>query len=185
MSPATAYIGLGSNLGDRRALIRSGLCALGELDGVEVHRVSPLIETMPQGPPGQDRYVNGAAALDTDLNPRRLLERMLAIEHAHGRDRRRQERWGPRPLDLDLLMYDDRIIDEPGLIIPHPRMHQRVFVLEPLARIAPAVRHPILGLTIECLRNRLRGRGAEEYRVTDTCSQERRAADTSQQWSGV
>ena len=150
MKTATAYISLGSNLGDRRRAIEGAVHDLGATPGVEVVAVSPLIETEPQGP-SQPPYLNAAAGLRTRLSPRRLLEAMLAIEAAHGRDRGRERRWGPRRLDLDLLMFDDLVIDQPGLIVPHPRLHLRSFVLEPLARIAPQAIHPTLGMTIECL----------------------------------
>ncbi|MHC4415438.1 MAG: 2-amino-4-hydroxy-6-hydroxymethyldihydropteridine diphosphokinase [Planctomycetota bacterium] len=171
MPRPTAYIALGSNIGDRRRAIESALAALAALDGVEVVAVSSLMETMPEGPPGQGRYLNAAAILRSDLEPRALLEAMLSIEADHGRDRRAEQRWGPRRLDLDLLMYDDRIIDEPGLTVPHPRMHARTFVLEPLVEIAAAAVHPGLGVTIECLRNRLASRTAAEYEVPPPCCQ--------------
>ncbi len=150
-----AYIGLGSNLGDRRRNLESALGALRETSGIELVAVSMLIETEPEGPPGQDRYLNGAATICTKLSPRGLLHVMLEIESAHGRERTVERRWGPRRLDLDLLMYADRIIDEPELVVPHPRMHQRTFVLAPLAQIAPDAVHPVLGVTIRALHERL------------------------------
>lgn len=152
MTTITAYIGLGSNLGDRAGHLRRALEKLAATDRIEVRAVSPVIETEPQGPPGQGRYLNAAACLTTTLAPRALLEVLLAIEHAHGRRREGELRLGPRTLDLDLLLYGDRIIDEPGLTVPHPRLHERLFVLDPLAAIAPQTRHPGLGETIECLR---------------------------------
>ena len=97
---------------------------------------------------------------------------MVAIEAAHGRDRRREQRWGPRLIDLDLLLYEDRVLDWPGLTVPHPRMHLRMFVLGPLAQVAPSVVHPVLSLTIECLRDRLASQLSTEYHPTATCSQE-------------
>ncbi len=150
-----AYLGLGSNLGDRRRNLESALGALRETTGIELTAVSTLIETDPEGPPGQDRYLNGAATIRTKLSPRGLLHAMLEIESVHGRDRTKEGRWGPRRLDLDLLMYADRIIDEPELVVPHPRMHQRTFVLAPLAEIAPDAVHPVLGVTIRTLHERL------------------------------
>ena len=138
-----AYIALGSNLGDRGALILAALEDLRRTAGIEVLKVSDLVETDPVGPPGQSRYLNAAAMLRTTLQPVALLARLLAVEAQHGRDRRSQARWGPRTIDLDLLLYGDRIIDQPGLHLPHPRMCEREFVLRPLAQIAGAVVHPV------------------------------------------
>lgn len=138
----TAFIGLGANLGDREGNIRAALARLDATPGVRVERVSALRETAPVGgPPGQPPYLNGAARLSTTLAPRALLERLLAIEAALGRVR--AERWGPRAIDLDLLLYDDLRIEEEDLSVPHPRMRERPFVMEPLAEIgydAPRVR---------------------------------------------
>jgi 2-amino-4-hydroxy-6-hydroxymethyldihydropteridine diphosphokinase len=107
----------------------------------------------------ESAYLNAAAILRCRLEPRALLDEMLAIEASHGRDRRREERWGPRRLDLDLLLYEDLVLDEPGLTVPHPRLHERSFALGPLAQIAAQTVHPVLGLTIEQLRDRLSGAG--------------------------
>lgn len=158
----TAYIALGSNLGDRHAMIRSALTSLRATPGVEVIAVSRIIETAPVGGPGQGAYLNAAAELRTTLSPRDLLNTCLSIERAHGRDRASAQHWGPRVLDIDLLLYGGRIIDEPGLCVPHPRMLERRFVLAPLAEIAPAAMHPIEGLTIESLLDRLGSRGGME-----------------------
>ena len=125
-----AYIGLGSNLGDREATIRAALAAL---PGVVA--VSELRETAPVGVVDQPPFLNGAAALETELTPRELLDALLAVEQGLGRERR--ERWGPRTIDLDLLLYGDETIDEPGLDVPHPRLHERRFALEPLAELEP------------------------------------------------
>ncbi len=154
MIEATAHIGLGSNLGDRRGLIEAAIETLDGLAGVKVTAVSPLIETEPVGPSGQPGYLNGAAALKTTLGPRDLLNAMRALEVSCGRDRQTEQRWGPRRLDLDLLLWGDLVIDEPGLTVPHPRMHERLFVLEPLALIAPGAIHPTLRMSVECLRDR-------------------------------
>ena len=138
---------MGSNVGDRHANLAFAVAALREIPAVRVFAVSEAIETEPVGGPlGQGPYLNAAAGLQTTLRPRELLELLLAIERRLGRVR--AERWGPRTLDLDLLLYDDRVIDEPGLRVPHPRMHERLFVLRPLAAIAPSARHPVLGTTV-------------------------------------
>jgi 2-amino-4-hydroxy-6-hydroxymethyldihydropteridine diphosphokinase len=144
----TAYIALGSNLGDRRETIESALRALAGTERVEVARVSTIIETAPEGPAPQGWYLNAAAELRPTCSPRELLDVMLEIERRHGRDRAREVRFGPRTLDLDLLLYDQRIVNEPGLTLPHPRLHERVFVLEPLAEIAPRAFHPVLRMTM-------------------------------------
>ncbi len=155
MGASIAYIALGSNVGDRRAAIESALRALGGTPGVQVTATSTIIETAPEGPLGQPAYLNAAAALATTLAPRELLERLLAIEVQQGRDRAAEQRWGPRRLDLDLLLYDDRIIDEPDLTVPHPRLHERAFVLTPLADIAETTIHPLYKVSIKCLCRRL------------------------------
>ncbi len=118
--------------------------------------MSRLIETDPQGPPGQERYLNGAVAIDTALPPRGLLEALLAIEAALGRDRASEPRWGSRTLDLDLLLYGDLVLDQEGLRVPHPRLHERAFVLAPLAEIAPEAVHPVLRQTAASLYATLR-----------------------------
>jgi len=133
------FIALGSNLGDRVQHIRDALRELAEAGDIRVLAVSSLHETDPVGgPPGQPRYLNAAAELATDLEPHVLLQRMQAIEQRHGRER--TIRNGPRTLDLDLLLYRDRVLDEPDLCVPHPRMWQRDFVLKPLAEICDPTR---------------------------------------------
>jgi 2-amino-4-hydroxy-6-hydroxymethyldihydropteridine diphosphokinase len=127
-----AYVGLGANLGDREATIRRAAELLGAL------RVSTLRETEPWGYADQPLFLNGVAELDTEEGPRALLDRLLAIERELGRVRG-GERYGPRTIDLDLLLYGDLELDEPGLAVPHPRLHERVFVLEPLAELAAGV----------------------------------------------
>jgi 2-amino-4-hydroxy-6-hydroxymethyldihydropteridine diphosphokinase len=130
-----AYVGVGANLGDREATIRA---ALGALPGVV--GVSELRETEPVGVVDQPPFLNGAVALETELGPRQLLETLLAVERELGRERR--ERWGPRTIDLDLLLYGDETIDEPGLTVPHPRLHERSFALEPLLDLDPGLSIP-------------------------------------------
>jgi 2-amino-4-hydroxy-6-hydroxymethyldihydropteridine diphosphokinase len=126
-----AFVGLGSNLGDREGTI---LAALSRLDGVVA--VSVLRDTDPVGFEDQPPFLNGVAALETELPPRVLLDRLLEVERSLGR-RREGPRFGPRTIDLDLLVYGDLELDEPGLTIPHPRLHERRFALEPLAELAP------------------------------------------------
>lgn len=158
MSANVAYLALGSNLGDRAAHIQSAIEHLRRINGVEVQADSSMIETAPVGLPNQGPYLNAAVKVMTTLPPRQLLQACLHIEQAHGRDRRQQQRWGPRTLDIDVLLYGDAIIDDPGpprLRIPHPHMTEREFVLRPLAQIAADVVHPIARLTIGELLRRL------------------------------
>jgi 2-amino-4-hydroxy-6-hydroxymethyldihydropteridine diphosphokinase len=135
------YIGLGSNLGDREATIRRALELLAADGAMELEAVSSLRETDPVGYAEQPRFVNGAAALRTELAPRAVLERLQQVEAALGRDRS-GHRFGPRTIDLDLLLYDDLQVDEAGLEIPHPRLAERRFVLEPLAELDSALAVP-------------------------------------------
>ena len=132
-----AYLALGSNLGDRVANLQFAVDALGSAEGVEVLDVSRVYETEPVGGPPQDAYLNAVVAIETSLAPRALLALGQQIERdAH---RVRAERWGPRTLDVDLLLYDDVRLDEPDLIVPHPRMWERGFVMAPLRDVAPAL----------------------------------------------
>ncbi len=133
---------LGANLGDRERTIRNGLDALAEEAGVRVVAVSTLRETDPVGFIDQPRFLNGAAELETTLPPQELLALLLAVERRFGRDREGAAPQGPRTLDLDLLLYESLEIDEPGLRIPHPRLHERRFVLEPLAELDPSLEVP-------------------------------------------
>jgi 2-amino-4-hydroxy-6-hydroxymethyldihydropteridine diphosphokinase len=137
-----AYVGLGSNLGDREATIRAALAELDAAEGVEVVAVSRLVDTAPVGYTDQPRFLNGAAALESRLQPRELLDVLLAVEARFGRDRALVPAQGPRTLDLDLLLYGEAQIHEPGLEIPHPRLHERAFVLGPLAELDPALEVP-------------------------------------------
>lgn len=133
-----AYVGLGANLGDREGTLRAAVDALAAEEGIEVVAVSTLCETEPVGVGGQPRFLNGAVALETSLGARELLDRLLAVEQRFGRVRVLGEH-GPRTLDLDLLLLGDERIDEPGLTVPHPRLHERRFVLEPLGELAPGL----------------------------------------------
>jgi 2-amino-4-hydroxy-6-hydroxymethyldihydropteridine diphosphokinase len=148
------YIGLGSNLGEREATIRRALELLEAGGDIEVEAVSSLRETDPVGYEDQPPFLNGAAALRTALAPRTLLERLQALERELGRDRS-GPRFGPRTIDLDLLLYGDERIDEPGLQIPHPRLAERRFVLEPLAELDSALEVPGRG-TVRALLAKLK-----------------------------
>jgi 2-amino-4-hydroxy-6-hydroxymethyldihydropteridine diphosphokinase len=130
-----SYIGIGANLGDRERTLRSAVSSLAAAPGVEVVAVSSFRETDPVGPvTDQPRFLNGAVAVETSLEARELLELLLRVEADHGRTREGPQ-GGPRTLDLDLLVHGDERVDEPGLTIPHPRLHERPFVLEPLAEL--------------------------------------------------
>jgi 2-amino-4-hydroxy-6-hydroxymethyldihydropteridine diphosphokinase len=137
-----AYIALGANLGDREQTIRAALAELEATPGVAVTAVSTLLETEPVGYVDQPRFLNGAAVLETSLPARDLLAVLLAVERRFGRAREGVPRQGPRTLDLDLLLYGAARIEEPGLRIPHPRLHERRFVLEPLAELDPSLEVP-------------------------------------------
>lgn len=134
----TAFVGIGANLGDREGTLRRALRLLDDRDGVTVAAVSSLRETAPVGYLNQPSFLNGAARLETALSPRELLRALLDVERELGRDRS-GPRFGPRTVDLDLLLYDGLELDEPGLVVPHPRLHERRFVLEPLVELAPGL----------------------------------------------
>jgi 2-amino-4-hydroxy-6-hydroxymethyldihydropteridine diphosphokinase len=144
-----AYVGLGANLGDRAAMLRAALEQLAAEPGIEVVAVSGVRETEPVGYAAQPRFLNAAAAIETELGARRLLDCLLGIERRLGRTRE-GPRFGPRTIDLDLLVYGDAEIDEPGLHVPHPRLHERLFALEPLAELEPELvlpgRGPLAGI---------------------------------------
>lgn len=142
MAPTTAYVALGANLGDRAHNLRDALRRLGATPGVRVTRVSTFVENPSVGgPPDAPPFLNGAAAVETTLDPHALLTRLLEIERELGRVR--GERNDPRTVDLDLILYGDLILDAPHLTLPHPRMHERPFVLGPLAEIAGDAQHPV------------------------------------------
>ena len=139
------YLSLGSNLGDRAANLEAAIAHLGELGRVVAR--SSLYETEPVDVTGQGWFLNSAVAVETELMPKQFLSRALAIEQKMGR--RRAPAKGPRTIDIDLLLFGGSVVDTPGLVIPHPAMHQRRFVLEPLAEIAPDVRHPVSKKTVQ------------------------------------
>ena len=144
-----AFVGLGANLGPREVTLLRAVDLLGEADGVEVLAVSELRETEPVGVVEQPPFLNGAMKIETSLPPRALLDLLLETERSLGRVR--GERWGPRTVDLDLLVYGEEIVDEPGLRVPHPRLHERRFALEPLAELDPGLLVPGLGRVSEAL----------------------------------
>jgi 2-amino-4-hydroxy-6-hydroxymethyldihydropteridine diphosphokinase len=142
-APVIAYLGLGANVGDPRRQLAEALKRLNAAEEVEVTRVSTFYRNPPLGPKPQPWYVNAAARVRTRLGPEELLRLLQQVETAMGRLRR--ERWGPRRLDLDLLLYNGEVIFAPNLVVPHPEMHRRAFVLVPLAEIAPQAWHPVMG----------------------------------------
>jgi len=146
-----AYIGIGANLGNREETIARALELLARRPGVEVLEVSTLRETDPVGYADQPRFLNGAAAVETELDPRTLLHELLAVERELGRTRA-GPRFGPRTIDLDLLVYGDREVSEPGLTVPHPRLAERAFALEPLAELDPDLEIPGRGRVENLLR---------------------------------
>ncbi len=153
---STALIGLGSNLGDRRVWLNGAIAALDASPGLRVIRVSSFRETEPVGgPDGQGPYLNAAVAVETTLDPAKLLRTLQSIENRAGRTR--SVRWGERTLDLDLLLFDDAIVESEELTIPHPRMTERRFVLEPLAEIAPEAIVPRTGRSVSELLSDLIG----------------------------
>jgi 2-amino-4-hydroxy-6-hydroxymethyldihydropteridine diphosphokinase len=135
------WLGLGANLGDRRATIEEALRRLDAEPGIRVAATSTLRETAPVGLTEQPAFLNGAAALETTLDPRDLLDRLLAVERALGRERT-GPRFGPRTIDLDLLLHGGETVDEPGLTVPHPRLPERRFALEPLVELDPGLTLP-------------------------------------------
>ena len=141
-----AAIGLGANLGDAAATLREAIAELARLPRTELLRASQLYRTPAWGVTEQPDFINAVALVETTLSPRDLLDALLAIERSFGRTRLDGERWGPRTLDLDLLLHGDAMIDEPGLRVPHPHLHERAFALLPLAEIAPEVEIPGIGM---------------------------------------
>ncbi len=152
MAGRIAYIALGSNMGDRSETLGAAIAMLDQHPDVSVRCVSQMIVTEPVGGPEfQDDYLNAAAGIETSLAPDELLAVLQDIERKLGRNRDIEQRWGPRTCDLDILLIGDVIMDSPELTIPHPRMHQRLFVLAPLNEIAGDAIHPVLNKTISAL----------------------------------
>jgi 2-amino-4-hydroxy-6-hydroxymethyldihydropteridine diphosphokinase len=147
------FIGLGSNEGDRLAHLDRAIKALAATRGGRLVQLASIRETAPVGGPPQGPYLNTVVEMETPLTPQRLLATLQAIERDLGRAPS-TARWGPRPIDLDILLYEDRVVREPRLSIPHPLLHERDFVLEPLAELAPDLTHPVLKQTIRELRDR-------------------------------
>ncbi|MGQ9571612.1 MAG: 2-amino-4-hydroxy-6-hydroxymethyldihydropteridine diphosphokinase [Dehalococcoidia bacterium] len=156
---ATVYLGLGANMGDRLANLRAALRRLQTLARLE--EVSSLYETEPQGVTDQPPFLNAVCRVTTGLEPPALLRFLQNLEHELGRQPGGQ-RWGPRPIDLDILLYDDRLVDTPELEIPHPRLAERAFVLAPLCELAPQFRHPLLGKTMKELLAAVSTKGAKK-----------------------
>jgi 2-amino-4-hydroxy-6-hydroxymethyldihydropteridine diphosphokinase len=151
-----AYVALGSNLGDRAGTIDAALALMNGTPGLTVTRMSKMYETAAVGgPPGSPPFLNAVAQLDTTLGSHALLHRLLEIERKLGRERR--AKWEPRTIDLDIVLFGDQIISSRDLVIPHPLMHERRFVLEPLAEIAPDAVHPALQMTAKGLLDNLSG----------------------------
>lgn len=153
MNTANVYVGLGSNDGDRERHLVRALEALSRIDAVAVLRCSSLFDSAAVGPP-QPRYLNAVVALDCGLPPQRLLTILQRIEHDLGR-RREGVRWGPRCIDLDILLWEGEVIADANLQVPHLELHKRRFALEPLAELAPDLRHPVLGASMKDLLVRL------------------------------
>lgn len=144
--PVVAFVGLGGNLGEPAAILRAALLALDGLQGTRLLRASRLYRTPAWGLEQQPDFINAVAMLETSLGAQALLESLFVIERQHGRVREAELRWGPRTLDLDLLLYGEAVIDEPGLRVPHPHLHERAFALLPLLEIAADVAIPGRGL---------------------------------------
>ena len=149
--PVVAFVGLGGNLGEVAATLRTATDALARLPGTRLLRASGLYRTPAWGLEQQPDFINGVVALETRLDPRELLDELLRIERESGRERDGGPRWGPRTLDLDLLLHGDAVVDQPGLRLPHPHLHERAFVLVPLVEIAADILIPGQGSARDAL----------------------------------
>ncbi len=152
---ARVFLSLGSNLGDRLSNIQQAVSTLSMLDEVNVVKTSSFYDTEPWGNKKQNWFVNCAVAIDTILSPQELLKKCQDIEYTLGRIRNQKERWQERAIDIDILMYDDLILTEQNLVIPHPYMHQRAFVLVPMLEVKPDLIHPVFKKTIAQLYDEL------------------------------
>ncbi|MBI3292803.1 MAG: 2-amino-4-hydroxy-6-hydroxymethyldihydropteridine diphosphokinase [Elusimicrobia bacterium] len=159
----TAYVGLGSNLGDRRRWLEQAIRQLRLVPGVRLERLSSVYETEPVGVTRQRKFLNAVVRVTTSLSPQALGEHLFAIERRLGR--RPGRRWGPRRIDLDLLLYGTRILQQRQLWVPHPRLGERRFVLEPLVELAPRLRHPALKRTMRSLLQGVKHQGVRFWRV--------------------
>ena len=159
----TAYLGLGSNLGDREANINKALVELVRSGRTRLTRVSSIYETEPVGIEDQPAFLNAAAEIETELDARELLAAIREAERRSGR--KKTFKWGPRIIDIDILLYGDERLTEENLEIPHPEMHRRAFVLTPLAEIAPLVKHPERGLTARQMSANVGNKGVRRYSV--------------------
>ncbi len=157
MTSTKAFIALGSNMGDRAEILLEAVKLVDETEGIDVRLMSQMMLTAPVGgPAGQNDYMNAVAEIETTLEPRQLLAALQGIEKSLGRNRAAEQRFGPRTCDLDILLMNDLVMETPELTIPHPRMHERRFVIEPLAQIAPEAVHPVLGKTVRELLEELK-----------------------------
>ncbi|OGB90127.1 2-amino-4-hydroxy-6-hydroxymethyldihydropteridine diphosphokinase [candidate division WOR-1 bacterium RIFCSPHIGHO2_01_FULL_53_15] len=159
--PAKVYLGLGSNVGDREEYIEQVIFLLEKNPNIQVTKRSSNYETEAEGGADQPAFMNAAVAIITKLPPEKLLEVCQEIETALGRDR--ETEWGPRTMDIDILLFDDQIVSDDKLQVPHPLMHERMFVLKPLKEIAPHAIHPVLEKSIEDLFEERKAEGGEKY----------------------
>lgn len=157
---AIAYLGLGSNIGERETNLNNAIAKLSEVPGIQVTKISSRYETKPYGKTDQPDFMNMAIEVDTNLTPLDLLETVLGVEHELGRVR--NEVWGPRNIDIDVLLYEELELQLSDLKVPHPEMHLRSFVIDPLYEIAPKREHPTLKMTVEKIKEQLdKGQSAD------------------------